>query len=96
MPTFQAFAGNVPASFEEQDVIQSFSFIDLAPPFKAVVRDSKGNSAGRDKFAICYWHLEHDRDAAIAKGPVMDWIPGKQALVRLLRNNFVCLDVFHC
>ena len=87
MPTFQAFAGNIPADFAESDVIQSFALVDVEPPFKAVVRGISGNSAGRDKFAICNWHLEHDRDAAIAKGPVMDWIPGKPALVRLLGNE---------
>ena len=87
MPTFQAFAGNIPADFGEADVVQSFAFVDLVPPYKARVCDSKGNSAGRDQFAICYWHLEHDRDAAIAKSPVMTWIPGKPALVRLLGNK---------
>ena len=87
MPTFQAFAGIIPADFGEADVVQSFAFVDLVPPFKARVNASRGNSAGRDQFAICYWHLEHDRDAAIAKGPVMTWIPGKPALVRLLGNE---------
>ena len=96
LPTFQAFCGNIPCDFSVDDVIQSFAYHDLPVPFKSVVHESKGNSAGRDKYAISSWHSEHNRDTAIAKGNNMQWVPGVNALVRLLHYSFLCVDAFYC
>ena len=96
MQTFQAFCGNIPCEFSEADIIQSFTYHEVPAPFKAVARESHGNSAGRDKYAIAYWHNEVHRDMAIAKGPVMSWIPGRHALIRLPRCKFLCMDAFYC
>ena len=79
MSVFQAFAGNIPVALSEEDVINTFTYFDLEPPFKCHVRQSKGNSAGRDNFAILSWHTELDRAKALAKSAVMTWGPGKQS-----------------
>ena len=98
MPAFQAFAGNIPVALSEDDVINTFTYFDLEPPFKCHVRESKGNSSGRDNFAICFWHTELDRDKALAKSAVMTWAPGKQMLLRLLFNRIhwvlLCCEYF--
>ena len=96
MQTFQAFCGNTPCGFSNEDVMQSFAFYDLPVPFKVVVHESKGNSAGRDKYAISSWHNDGHRDMAIAKGHTMQWVPGVNALIRLLRQSFLCMDAFYC